>query len=525
MNNEVRSLIKNDLNYAIVRKELSLCFQPQVKLATGEIIGTEALLRWRHPEHGWIPPSDFIPIAEETGMIHDLTKWVMKEACRQNKAWHDMGLPKITISVNISSVNFKRFSIYEMIVNTLKETQLEPHYLELEVTESAIMEDIHGAKEILHMLKTLGIRIAIDDFGVGNSSLSYLRELPIDVLKIDRSFINNVPGNVKAATIVKNVIHLAQNIGLTIVAEGVETDKQVIFLSLHNCHIVQGYLFSKPLFADKYQEDILKYEKNAIIKMAALEQEIDIASLKYNDNRFYSLFEYNPDAVCSIDLSGNILSVNPAFEHILGYTEKELLYKKITSLVLSCEILNASEHFSQVIKMKSPKSIELTLTHKSNSHFCFSVTCLPILLDEKIVGVYCIGKKLSNQRSVEQNLTKKTETWKLIADNITDLVLIIDSEGIIHYASPSHKETLGVKPGEMEGEMFAKWIHPDDLQNVKDKINILNQVNEPSYIEFRIRHDIGHYLLVESHLTRETEKNDQNSNIVTILREITPSYS
>ena len=241
-----RLMLEHDLHNAAENGELYLEYQPQVNLQTGEIYAVEALARWKHPKKGWISPGTFIPIAEETGLIVPIGEWILETACRQTKKWHDEGLPHLGVAVNLSIRQFFQQNLVQMVGDVLERTNLDPHYLELEITESMTMDTRHTI-EVLHDLKKLGVRIAIDDFGTGYSSLLYLKDFPIDSLKIDRSFVQNVQSNDHDGALTSMIISMAQYLQLQVIAEGVEEVEQLSFLTGRRCDIIQGYLFSKPI--------------------------------------------------------------------------------------------------------------------------------------------------------------------------------------------------------------------------------------------------------------------------------------
>ncbi len=251
MHTRVVNLLKleNDLRRAVERQEFLLYYQPIVSLATEKIVGFEALVRWQHPEQGIVSPVKFVPMAEETGLIIPLGQWVLREACRQMKAWHTAFPDRspLSISVNLSSRQFSQPSLIKQIRQTLDDTGLEAHHLKLEITESAIMENTESAMDMMLQLKAMGIQLAVDDFGTGYSSLGYLYRFPMDLLKIDRSFISRVDVDGEKLELVKTIITLAWNLGMDVVAEGVETIKQLAQLKALKCEYAQGYLFSKPV--------------------------------------------------------------------------------------------------------------------------------------------------------------------------------------------------------------------------------------------------------------------------------------
>jgi diguanylate cyclase (GGDEF)-like protein/PAS domain S-box-containing protein len=239
--------LENDLRKAIGREEFVVYYQPKLDVMSGRVIGVEALLRWRHPSKGLLSPAEFIPLAEETGLIMPLGEWGLGTVCSQSLDWQKKGIPPLPIAVNLSCVQFRQKNLREMIAQTLDHAGLDPRLLELEITESTIMQNEEEAGRTLRKLKEMGIRISIDDFGTGFSSLSYLKRFTLDALKIDRSFIKDLTtdGDDRAITIA--IIAMAHSLGLKVIAEGVETQQQLAFLREHGCDEVQGYLFSPPL--------------------------------------------------------------------------------------------------------------------------------------------------------------------------------------------------------------------------------------------------------------------------------------
>ncbi len=242
-----RLLLENHLRKALEREEFLLYFQPQFDIVSEEIIGVEALVRWQHPDLGMVSPGEFIPLAEETGLIVQIDEWVLKAACAQNKAWQAEGLPPITVAVNLSGQNFFRKNLVENIFRITKDIDLDPQCLELELTESVLMKNAREAATTLAALKEMGLRISIDDFGTGYSSLSYLKRFPLDTLKIDQSFVREITTDADSAAITTAIIAMAHSLKLRVLAEGVETEEQLGFLRNHGCQALQGFLFSRPL--------------------------------------------------------------------------------------------------------------------------------------------------------------------------------------------------------------------------------------------------------------------------------------
>ncbi len=255
MNEEAmeRVRIEGALRNALERNEFVLHYQPQVNLADGQIVGMEALIRWRHPELGMVAPNRFISVAEETGLIVPIGAWVMRTACAQNKAWQDAGLGHLRVAVNLSARQFSAPNLVADMRTVLEQTGLAPSCLEIELTESLFMSDVTLAVELLHNMKALGVKLSIDDFGTGYSSLSYLSRFPIDVLKIDRSFVSDITRDANDAAIVDSIIALAHNLKLAVIAEGVETLEQLDYLREQGCDEMQGYFFSRPLPAEEFE--------------------------------------------------------------------------------------------------------------------------------------------------------------------------------------------------------------------------------------------------------------------------------
>jgi diguanylate cyclase (GGDEF)-like protein/PAS domain S-box-containing protein len=247
-----RQSIEEDLRRALERKEFTLHYQPKVNLATGAITGAEALLRWSHPTRGSVSPAQFIPVAEDSGLILPIGAWVLREACAQSQAWVDAGLPVVSMAVNVSAVEFRNPNFLNNLFTTLNETGLDPRSLELEVTEGVLMKNVELGASILESLRAKGVRVAIDDFGTGYSSLSYLRKFPLDALKIDQSFVRQIPDSPDEATIVNAIISMGRSLHLRVIAEGVETAEDLAFLQDHECDEAQGYYFSRPVPADQF---------------------------------------------------------------------------------------------------------------------------------------------------------------------------------------------------------------------------------------------------------------------------------
>jgi EAL domain-containing protein (putative c-di-GMP-specific phosphodiesterase class I) len=249
-----RMTLESGLRRALGDNQLELHYQPQIDVKTGAIIGAEALIRWNHPERGYVPPQTFIPIAEDSGLIIPIGEWVLERACRQAAEWQASGLPSITVSVNVSAVQFRRQDLYELVRRHLNSSGIDPSRLVLEITESAIMSVRDRAVKPLNQLRELNVGLALDDFGTGYSSLSYLNAFPLTMIKIERSFVGELLRDKTAAKITEAIISMAHVLKLSVVAEGVEESAQLEMLKEFGCDIVQGFYFSRAVPATEFAE-------------------------------------------------------------------------------------------------------------------------------------------------------------------------------------------------------------------------------------------------------------------------------
>lgn len=246
-----RVALENNLRRAILGHEFRLYYQPQVDGASGKLIGLEALIRWPHPELGDIPPARFIPVAEESNLINTIGGWVLREACRQSRAWMDQGYPPVVMAVNLSAVQLRQSDLAEQVLSALSDTGLDPQWLELEITESAFIRDTDRIIEMLHKLNAIGIKLSVDDFGTGYSSLGYLKRLPFNRIKIDQSFVRELPRNEDDAAIIRAIVGIANSLKKEVIAEGVEQPEQRDFLLQNGCRLMQGFHFGRPMAAEQ----------------------------------------------------------------------------------------------------------------------------------------------------------------------------------------------------------------------------------------------------------------------------------
>ena len=259
-----RLTLENSLRKAVENEELVAYYQPQVDLRTGEITGVEALVRWQHQKFGLVPPDKFIPLAEETGVILEIDEWMMKTACRQIKNWEREGIANIRVAVNLSTRQFRQKNLSEKVAQILNDSAVQPGNLCLEITENEVMQNIETTVEILQALKKIGVLLSLDDFGTGYSSLSYLKRFPIDILKIDRTFVSGIPSDRDDTAISTAIVVLAHSMELRVIAEGVEESEQIAFLQSLQCDEIQGFYFSRPLNAETVT-DLLTVKKRLFL--------------------------------------------------------------------------------------------------------------------------------------------------------------------------------------------------------------------------------------------------------------------
>jgi EAL domain-containing protein (putative c-di-GMP-specific phosphodiesterase class I) len=259
-----RLSLESALKRAASRGELRLYYQPKLEISTGTVTGAEALVRWEHPERGLLQPAQFVPLAEESGLIDEIGAWVLGEACRQGRAWRAQGLDDLVIAVNLSARQFLKGDVLGQVTRALAEADLDPEHLELELTESTVMSNPEVAATVLMDLTRLGVGIAIDDFGTGYSSLAQLKRFPVATLKIDRSFIQDLPDDPEASAITQAVLALARSLRLRVVAEGVEFPRQLVFLAAHGCDFAQGFCVARPLPAAEFEQFARAASRNGV---------------------------------------------------------------------------------------------------------------------------------------------------------------------------------------------------------------------------------------------------------------------
>lgn len=509
-----------ELHKAIENNQLLLHYQPKINLNTGKIVGVEALLRWDHPEWGMVSPETFIPIAEETGLILPIGEWVLNAACEQNKTWQQQGFSTV-VSVNLSSIQFNQTTIIDIIESILQETGLEPHFLEIEITESMTI-DIDRTILMLQQLKKVGVHISIDDFGTGFSSLSYLKNFPVDTLKIDQSFVKELRNNPNDETIVKTIISMAHNLNLNVVAEGIETKEQLVFLQQHLCDEGQGYFLSKPLTASQLQEKRFEIEKiveehgipKDINQQLLLKELLESAQRELHDTirlQQGMIFKYK--------------KMNERFIHT--QCDGELLYRlgMIPSQVLGKELADFLPYRNALDKTAYYKMAwegEEFVTYEDELNGINYLTTLrPIKKAGEVVQVIGSCIDITERKKAEKALQESEAKYRLISENMTDIIMLLDINGTIQYASPSLGKVMGDPLKSYIGKRSFDLIHPDDRQSVKMGFEkVLNTMN-PLRMEARFLNVDGKSLLFEGLGTPVLGENGDPEHFIVVGRDIT----
>ncbi|MEW9052921.1 MAG: EAL domain-containing protein [Neobacillus sp.] len=509
-----------DLYEAIERNELLLHYQPRVDLKTGNIIGVEALVRWNHGKFGIIPPGSFISIAEESGLINPIGEWTLFTACKQNKEWHRKGFLTV-VSVNLSPLQFTKENFVETVERALRETGLEPSYLELEITENMTV-DIDRTIGILDKLKKLGVRISIDNFGTGFSSLSYLKQFPLDSLKIDQSFVQKLYQDPNDETIVKTIISMAHNLNLSVVAKGIETREQLLFLQEYLCEEGQGYFFTKALPAAELEEryyDIQKKVKEFGLSETRNEHIWMQEMLRKARKELSETIRFQQGMIFKYKL------INGEFIHTL--CDGELLYRMglVPSQVVGKSLFDFLPHEFAVDKLSYYERAwngEEHLTYENESEGIFYLAALsPVRRGGEVVEVIGSCVDITERKRVEKELQESQKKYRTIADNMNDLVSILDIKGKVLYASPSHETVLGHPIEYYEGKNALHYIHPNDQLTTSSIYQQIMEEKLAQKSEVRIKNKDQEWKLFEFFSNPVLGDHGEVEHIVVTGRDIT----
>ena len=513
--------LEMNLYKALERSELTLHYQPQIELSSGKMIGTEALIRWEHPQKGIITPTEFIPIAEETGLIIPIGEWVLRSACSQNKAWQNAGLPPMVVSVNLSARQFYQSNLVEVISQILRETELEAQYLELEITESIAM-GANRTISTLTKLKELGVKISLDDFGTGYSSLHYLKRFPLDRLKIDQSFVRECMVDSNDATIVKTIISMAHNMKLKVIAEGVETKEQLTFLQQHLCNEAQGFFFSQPLTVHELEEKYIEIQdvvmnygipqdetKRMWMEEALRMAHQDLEDTVHQQQGMTLKFKKQDGRFIHTLCDGELL-------YRMGLTPEQVIGKELSDFLPAEIAAVKTNYFRRVWEG------EENVTYEGEVNGISYFTSLrAIKRGEQIVEVIGSCVDISERKRIEEALRQSEAKYRLIAENMSDLIGVLDLNGVIKYVSPSCQSILGYTSEALEGKNVFKLIYRDDVDHVKKQFSNLKHTKSLNQITFRLNKVNETSIFVEAKGTYVMAEDGEKEHIVFVARDIT----
>ncbi|WP_308637889.1 EAL domain-containing protein [Paenibacillus silvisoli] len=453
----------NELSTALERNELSVVYQPQVDIRTGNIIGNEVLLRWQHARFGHVPPSVFIPLAEESRAIIAIGEWVLRTACEQNKAWQDAGLTPMEVSVNLSPLQFMQPDFVDSVRTILVETGLPPQYLDVEITEGMAM-DINHVLTTLQQLKEIGVRISMDDFGKGYSSLYYLKRLPLDTLKIDKSFVNDCITDANDAILVKTIISMAQNLKLNVIAEGVETREQLLFLRQNLCDAVQGYLFSEPLTAEELVAQ-LPLIRN---KMKSYGMDDGLTEKRWLEEQLRLAKQDLEDTVRKQQgMTFKFRKVNGHFVHTLcdgellyrmGFTPAHIIGKELNAFFAGGQADLTYDNYLKAWQGEAQVTFE-----KEVNGYCIICTLRPIKRGGKVVEVIGNAIDITERKRMEEELRATKDQLESFFKHTSDAIAVVGKDKLMRRVNAAFTELFGWTAEQLVGQPIP--IIPEPLKS------------------------------------------------------------
>lgn len=512
--------LEMELRRALEQEEFRLYYQPKVNLETGMIEGMEALIRWKHPEKGLIPPVEFISFAERSGLIIPIGEWVLRTACLQNREWMKAGLSPVVMSVNLSVRQLYQPNLIDVVWKVLKETGLPPKYLELEITESMTM-DKDQVLNIVKGLKQLGVQISLDDFGTGYSSLHYLNDFPIDKIKIDQSFIRNCTSDTSNAAIVKMIIAMAHHLKMNVVAEGIETKDDLIFLQQNFCNHGQGYLFSRPLPPEELIQSFHQIEQ--IVLHEGIPQEI------YNQKLMQEALENTRRELRDVmrqqqGMIFKLIKENDRFIHTLcdgkllyrmGFTPEQVIKREPKDIFPADIVEEITKYY-----LRAWEGEENVTYYGEISGIYYFASLSPIRKAGKVEGIIGSCIDITEQKKAEKALKLSESKYQIIAENMLDLVVILDPKGVVLYASPSYEKVLGFSPEEYVGNQASTLIHPEDVPSIRTQYATMIQSKTPCQVEFRCRRANDGWMTIEAQMTPVFDEHAEVEYLIVVGRNI-----
>ena len=522
--NESNFLIDNEIEIelpkAIEQNQFSLHYQPKIDLRTGELVGVEALIRWNHPRWGMVSPDIFIGIAEDTNLIIPIGEWVLFAACSQIKKWQNEGF-FTAVSVNLSQKQFNHSDIVRTIEKVLQKTGLEPQFLEVELTES-IKSDMNQTILSLQQLKKLGVSISIDDFGTGYSSLNYLKEFPIDTLKIDQSFVSELHHNPNDEAIVKTIISIAHNLNLKVVAEGIETKEQLIFLQQHLCDQGQGYFFSKPMPATELKEKL--FEVQQVVNQYGI-PEGTRNRIWYEELLNQAKKELEDTVRMQQGMIFKYKKIGGQFVHTLcdgellyrmGLTPAQVVGKRLDEFLSMDIALNKTPYYQRAWDGEEQVHYE-----DEFNGIVYLAILSPIRKGGEIIEVIGSCVDITARKQAEISLRESESRYRLITENMSDILMLLDHRGRILYASPSLGRVLGTPTKTYEGGSSFRLIHPDDRDQVMERYQQILHKIPSARMEARFLHSDGSWVLIEGIGTPVVGSDGEMEHFIIAGRDIT----